>query len=195
MSDRERGQRIQPLPHDHPQRPFEMILTVGLGGKVKNGRHDVPLVYGGRKIGTFIEAWSRSNHGQFGRIAVDQNWAYRLDLFDIRSAILETEDAITGEDRGNRRRNFERDEEKVMEHGGDNADLGEAGEPRRAWDFMIRRTGRLLTKGSVIDERLRSITAPQENPIMPERFNSVTQPQETPIVDPALSSTSTPRLG
>lgn len=143
MSDRERGQRIQPLPHDHPQRPFEMILTVRLGGKVKNGKHGVPLTYGGRKIGIFIEAWSVPNHGQFGRFAIDQTWAYRLDLFDIRSAILETEDEISGEDRGHRRRNFERDEEKVMEHGGDNADLGEAGGPRRAWNFKLRKTGQL----------------------------------------------------
>jgi hypothetical protein len=174
---------------------MEMVLTARLGGKVKNGKHGVPLTYGGRKIGIFIEAWSVPSHGQFGRFAIDQTWAYRLDLFDIRSAILETEDEISGEDRGHRRRNFERDEEKVMEHGGDNADLGEAGGPRGAWNFKLRKTGQLLTRGSVLDERLRSITAPQENPIMPERFNSVTKPQETPIVDPALSSTSTPRLG
>lgn len=34
-----------------------------------------------------------------------------------------------------------------MEHGGDNADLGEAGGPRRAWDFKLRKTGQLLAVG------------------------------------------------
>lgn len=135
----------------------EFVITASIDGRsaLPDGECEVPLLYGGRRIGTVIKTWTE--HGRFALLRVPFTAAYRLDLFDIQAAILETSGSLAGDDT-HRRRNFEKDEEKVMKHGGDNEDLGEADGWRQAWLFHVKQTGRLLTRGGELAKKLSSVT-------------------------------------